>query len=266
MRARLGKSTAKPDGPHLPAGRTIDRNSPVPYHQQLYEMLSDAIDRDVWQAGQMIPSEAELAANYGISRTVIRKTLDRLVADGRVKRLKGKGTVVVDPPRFSLDIAAAAARWAQRLELLKVCQILDSRKVPVGPAGSLLRLEAADEAFQVACLWTTGDRPVALTNLFLRQDASPAVKQLAQSGGLLELDVNGSTITRQLKSRYGVQTSRYEAFIEPTICGEAEARALRIQPHQAVLSLTVVSYDRDEKPICFARHLLCTEWSRIASS
>jgi DNA-binding GntR family transcriptional regulator len=248
------------------AGRTIARDSPIPYHHQLHEILADALDRNVWKVGEMIPSEADLATTYGISRTVIRKALDRLVAVGRVQRLKGKGTVVVDPPRFSLDVAAAAARWAERFESLRLGRVLDSRKVPGGPAGSPLRLEAADQAFQVTCLRTNGNRPVALTQLFLRQDASPAVKRVAQSGGVIELDVNGSTIARQLKSRYGVRTSRYEAFIEPTICGETEARALEIQPHQAVLSLTVVSCDRDGKPTWFTRNLLCTEWSRIASS
>ena len=42
----------------------------------------------------MIPSEAQLAETYGISRTVIRSAVQRLIVDRLVQRIKGKGIVV----------------------------------------------------------------------------------------------------------------------------------------------------------------------------
>jgi GntR family transcriptional regulator len=279
LRTRKGESKARLGEPdvhrthqssttasHVAAVPRIARSSPIPYYLQLFEILSEAIDRNAWPLGGLIPSEAELAKTYGISRTVIRKALDRLVAAGRVKRLKGKGTVVVDPPRFSHEITAAAMRWAEHLALARLDRVLDSRRVAAGPVGSLLRLEAANEVFQVTCLKTEANRPIAITHLFLREDATPAIKRVAESGGVIELDVGGSQIRRQLESRYGVRTSRSEASIEPAICGEVEARELGIQPHQAVLTLSLVSYDMDGRPISFSRTVFSTERSRMSSS
>src|SRR4030088_541729 len=77
--------------------RRIVRTSPVPYYAQLMEIIAEAIDEGRWRPGDLIPSEAELTAKYKISRTVIRKALDLLGNQGRIKRIKGKGTVVVEP-------------------------------------------------------------------------------------------------------------------------------------------------------------------------
>jgi GntR family transcriptional regulator len=262
VRAREGKSTAKPDRSHLAAGRTIDRNGPLPYHHQLYEILSDAIDRNVWQAGEMVPSEAELGANYGISRTVIRKALDRLVAAGRVQRLKGKGTVI-QPVRFRHELNRAAVEWAGLMASVSIGRILDSRIVPAGPVGAPLGLDAERAVFQITCLQAQAAKPVALTQLFLRTDVTSATEQAAQAGDALDLEEHGSTLELQLATRFGVQVIRSEASLEPTLCGEFEARELGIDEHQPVFCLTTLSYDRNGNPIAHGRTIFTPERSRI---
>jgi hypothetical protein len=62
--------------------RPIDRSSPVPYYYQLQEILKEEIERGRWGPGDMLPSEAEICALFGISRTAIRKALDVLESDG----------------------------------------------------------------------------------------------------------------------------------------------------------------------------------------
>ncbi len=262
MRAREGKSIAKPDRSQLADGRTIDRNGPMPYHHQLYEILSDAIDRNVWQAGEMVPSEAELRANYGISRTVIRKALDRLVAAGRVQRLKGKGTVI-QPVRFRHELSVAGMQWAGLMASVTVGRILDSRIVPAGTVGAPLGLDADRAVFQITCLQTQEAKPVALTQLFLRTDVNSATEQAAQTGDSLDLEKHGSTLELQLAARFGVHVIRSEASIEPILCGEFEARELGIDGHQPVFCLTTLSYDRNGNPIVYGRTIFTPERSRI---
>ena len=75
----------------------IHRSSSVPYYAQLRAIILAAIDDGDWRVGELIPSEAELTSTFGISRTVIRKALDLLTIEGRIRRIKGKGTVVVEP-------------------------------------------------------------------------------------------------------------------------------------------------------------------------
>ena len=234
----------------------------MPYHHQLYEILSDSIDRNVWQAGEMIPSEAELGANYGISRTVIRKALDRLVAAGRVQRLKGKGTVI-QPVRFRHELNLAAVEWAGLMASATVGRILDSRIVSAGTVGAPLGLDADRDVFQITCLQTQETKPVALTRLFLRTDVTSAIEQAAQAGGTLDLEEHGSTLELQLATRFGVKVIRSEASLEPMLCGELEARELGIDGHQPVFRLTTLSYDWNENPIAYGRTIFTPERSRI---
>ena len=74
--------------------RAIRRDVPIPYYYQLMQLLSEEIQSGSRPADALIPSEHELCALYGVSRTVVRQALGELVADGLLYRVKGKGTYV----------------------------------------------------------------------------------------------------------------------------------------------------------------------------
>lgn len=73
---------------------TIDRTSPVPFYFQLAELLEHEIASGRWRPGVRLPSEPDLCAQYGISRTTVRQALARLEQRGLIERLKGQGTFV----------------------------------------------------------------------------------------------------------------------------------------------------------------------------
>ena len=52
------------------------------------------MDEQVWQEGQRLPSEAELCADYDVSRITVRRAVDELVEEGVLERRQGKGTFV----------------------------------------------------------------------------------------------------------------------------------------------------------------------------
>ncbi len=90
--------------------RPIDHHSPVPFYYQLADILREAIDRGTWQVDELIPAEGMLTEMFGISRSVTRKALDLLEGEGRVLRIKGKGTLVVGP-KFAYEAVDAAGSW-----------------------------------------------------------------------------------------------------------------------------------------------------------
>ena len=89
--------------------RRIVRDSPIPYHYQLFEILRDGICNGPWKPGEMIFPEPELEATYHASRAVIRNALQWLADERLVERSKGRGVVLpaplgsyaVNPPRFN---------------------------------------------------------------------------------------------------------------------------------------------------------------------
>jgi len=54
----------------------------------------DRISREEISPGERLPTEAEIAAQYGVSRTVVREAISRLRADGVVTARPGAGTFV----------------------------------------------------------------------------------------------------------------------------------------------------------------------------
>lgn len=71
----------------------------------IYEELAGKMKDGTFQAGELIPSEHELAAQYETSRETIRKALTLLSQNGYIQKLRGKGSVVLDTSRTIFPIS-----------------------------------------------------------------------------------------------------------------------------------------------------------------
>ena len=58
------------------------------------EAIQQKIDAGAWPKGTQIPSEPELAAQFGVSRATIREAMQELVFSGQINRVRGVGTFV----------------------------------------------------------------------------------------------------------------------------------------------------------------------------
>ena len=64
-------------------------------HSRATRLLAQALDEGVWQPGDQIPGERELAAHFGISVLTANKAVSALERQGRVLRRGGRGGTVV---------------------------------------------------------------------------------------------------------------------------------------------------------------------------
>lgn len=65
-----------------------------PLYRQVRDVLVKRIADGVWQAGQALPSEPEIAADLGVSHGTVRKALDEMTAENLLVRRQGRGTFV----------------------------------------------------------------------------------------------------------------------------------------------------------------------------
>ncbi len=56
-------------------------------------------------SGDKLPSENELMAEYGISRDTVRKSLQLLLENGFITKIRGKGSFVTELTRFEFPVA-----------------------------------------------------------------------------------------------------------------------------------------------------------------
>lgn len=80
--------------PHATPKRPEDRTSPR-LEDNVYSELLRAIRSGEFSLGQRLPSENDLAGQYGVSRPVIRTALARLRDDGLIESRQGAGSFVI---------------------------------------------------------------------------------------------------------------------------------------------------------------------------
>ncbi|PTG20401.1 trehalose operon repressor [Staphylococcus chromogenes] len=61
----------------------------------IYEQMRHDILEGNYPYGDQLPSEHQLVENYNVSRETVRKSLNMLVADGMIQKIRGKGSVVI---------------------------------------------------------------------------------------------------------------------------------------------------------------------------
>ena len=77
---------------------TVDLDGPEPLYEQIARILSARIADGTYLPRRRIPSEADLVAEFGVSRPTARAAVQLLVERGLVVTVRGKGSYVVDAP------------------------------------------------------------------------------------------------------------------------------------------------------------------------
>jgi DNA-binding GntR family transcriptional regulator len=162
-------------------------------YAMLARTLRGAILRGRYDGGARLPTEAELAVEYRVSRQTVRRAFHDLVAEGMVRRVPGRGTFaaprqgrylhqfgsVEDLMGLSLDT---------RLEVISPLR----RQVDID-AASRLRLDS-DAVYRVLFRRRHNDVAFCLTTVYLPPDVGAALDglpELAEPGALSEVTVIG---------------------------------------------------------------------------
>ena len=66
-------------------------DGPIPKHAQLRALLERRCAEEL-TPGDLLPGERTLEEEYGVSRITVRRAIGDLVAAGKLRRVRGKGT------------------------------------------------------------------------------------------------------------------------------------------------------------------------------
>ena len=92
----------------------LDKSVPIPLYFQLKQILLDAIKGGEYPVEAMIPTEKELSAMFGISRTTVRQAVTELVQEGWLYRIASKGTFVA-PRKIKQDFMRRLEAFDQQI-------------------------------------------------------------------------------------------------------------------------------------------------------
>ncbi|MEV4224761.1 winged helix-turn-helix domain-containing protein [Nonomuraea sp. NPDC049725] len=75
----------------------IDSEGPELVYMVVANHIAGRIDRGELRPGQRLPSELDLAAQYGVARMTVRRAMKELRERGLIRSVHGKGTYVQQP-------------------------------------------------------------------------------------------------------------------------------------------------------------------------
>ncbi|MEU0564562.1 GntR family transcriptional regulator [Nonomuraea sp. NPDC005983] len=75
----------------------IDSEGPELVYMVVANHIAARIERGELKPGQRIPSELDLAEQYGVARMTVRRALKELRERGLIRSVHGKGTYVQQP-------------------------------------------------------------------------------------------------------------------------------------------------------------------------
>jgi GntR family histidine utilization transcriptional repressor len=146
-----------------------------PRYAVIKEHIIGHIESHEWQAGDRVPSENDLAAQFSVSRMTARRALQELGEEGIVVRTQGLGSFVADArPRSSLleihsiDKEIRARGHNHRAQLVQLAEVKAGRNTAL-----LLGLEKGSRVYHSIVLHSENEVPLQYEERFVNPRFGP---------------------------------------------------------------------------------------------
>ena len=228
----MAKSTSTSKLGRLDAKRS---GSGVARYYQLYELLSNALRDGTIPPGRALPSEPALVAQHKISRTTVRRALDRLESEKRIVRLRGSGTFareVRDAKKLCLNLHSFYEHVPTTAARTSVAVLKDK---PELRSAALRELEhqLGESPVVIQKLRKHNGTPYQLSTTYLSETVGKRVKR----------GKAGQVSTVALLDQLGIETVRAEHTMSAVAADSAVAKALEIPLGTPLLRTRVVFSD-----------------------
>ena len=228
----------------------IQRDTPIPCHYQLSELLREEIETGRWKVGDQIPVEEDLCAHFSLSRTTVRKSLDALVRLGLLHREQGRGTFVAEPKLVEGLVNRPIGFFDDMTErgFQVVTKVLELRRTEPTPiVARELQMMPGATVIEMRRVRYIMDLPVVVVNSYVPYELCPS---------LLEADLTHTGLYRYMRERCGFKTYHAKSFVEAVGADEMEAELLCVEMGSPLLMIESTVYLADGHPLDYnkSRH------------
>ncbi|MGB6009503.1 GntR family transcriptional regulator [Castellaniella sp.] len=177
----------------------LNPSSPVPLYAQLATRLSAYITSLGEQGvGRLFPSENECIRMFGVSRPTVRQAITELMAQGLVRKERGRGTFICEP-RMVHDIAHIFEDDMRAVHRTVEFNLLEHGEVPVPPALLPIFGSGTERLYRFLRLRSVAGRVMGLEERFLltqfKHSLTPKVLMESHVFSILKLCTQADAIT-----------------------------------------------------------------------
>jgi GntR family transcriptional regulator len=226
----------------MPERASVDAALPTPLYHQIYLILREQIAAGTFEGAARMPTEAQISADFSVSRITAKRALDELAAEGLVVRRRGRGTELVG----QVAAAPVEANISGLIEnLLAVgletkVDILDFDYVPAPSAvAKSLRLAAHSEVQRAVRVRRHDGVPFSYSTSWVPADIGRAftARDLARKPLLALLEKAGCLV------------GSADQTLSAVLAAPSVAKALDVRVGSPLLSVVRTVFDQRGRPV-----------------
>lgn len=232
--------------------KLVDKNSKVPLHIQLSEIIKDMIDSNQLQQGHYLMSERDICKTQNISRMTVNKAIMNLVNEGLLERRQGKGTFV-----------SYKKQNITYEKILGFTEIMQSKNKQVKNKIIKFKLSKADKpiyekleldnesdlVFQIERIRYVDNEPTILEKIYIPQDMCL---------GLTEDLVDKNSLYKLYREVYLHKTKKATQIINPVLLNKNECNLLQTDSSTLALKIDRKVFTDDDKILEYTSSLFIT--------
>jgi GntR family histidine utilization transcriptional repressor len=201
----------------------------VALFQQVKDHIAGKIQDGFWRAGERLPTEHELVAQFGISRMTVNRALRELVAQGRIVRVAGVGSFVAEqkPQATLLQIVNLAVEIRQRGHDYACTMLVVERVSATLEVAAALAVRTGESVFHSVCVHLEDGLPIQLEDRYVNPHVVPDFAQ--------------QDFSQQQPSEFLVRTVPFdeiEHVVDAVLPTAEQAMRLQMDPTEPCLLLT----------------------------
>ena len=204
-----------------------------------------------------LPTERELAGQFGVSRTTVRQVLDRLEHEGSVYRRRGRtGGTFVSRPRVDIDFGylAGIPAYLRAQGFRPGAHVLSARMVPAdATTASALRIPAGTLVYEVVRIRLADEVRISLENARIPVSVAPDLLAQPLDDSIYDLLIN----------RYGVTCVKAVERMVAVLADGEHSRLLGIKIGDPLMAIERVAFDLDDQPVEYSTDLFCGDRTRV---
>lgn len=220
----------------------------IPAYRQITTILENRVRNGVYPPGDLIPSEARLCEEFGVSRVTIRQACTDLVAQGLLVRHQGRGTSVplsyrpFGPPASSGYLEDILVFYAAT----KLARLERKTDVPPPDVADKLRVPTRRRLTVFSAWRTLEDQPFSYS---LTYTPTAIANQIGDESLL------SASLVELLDRHFGARMSGAEQLLWASVADETVAPQLDVAVGAPILALGLTYYTADGDPAFYSRSL-----------
>jgi len=231
----------------------INPNSSDPLYIQIKNYLHQQIRSAVFPGGSKLPSERDLSLDLGVSRMTVRQALQELVKEDAIYSRAGMG-YYVRQPKIDQELGVLTSFSEEMLQrgLMPTSRVIFADlQLATTEIVEPLRVSLGAEVVVLRRVRLAENSPIALENAFIAHELCPGILQ--------GHDFRQESLYKILREEYNCPLTWAKQWVQARLPTASEQKLLDVNSQTPVLSITRITYTRDDRPVEFAKSIYLSD-------